>query len=717
MLQQQIEGKYEVLGQIEEEDGIGEVYKIRHLFLDEVRQIRVVRPSMVMTAEATETFLQEARVVIKLRQPNIAQLHDFTIDEAGNAFIVTEFIEGVTLEEALAKEGTPPVRMAVRLAQQALRGLGYLHRAGIVHRDVSPEKLVLTRDVDGQPLVKWVDLGFAKILGEGEETSPAAGMFPARPRYASPEQFGMAGGGEVDVRSDLYSFGVVLYEMLTGRCPIAGHDPFSYMAGHLSAPPLDFAESDPQGQLSGELRVAVLQALAKRPEERIASAEELARRLVMLEDRLPDDSGVDYLERSLRHGRKRVVPVPPQALAPPPPKPTPVRVPPPPPAPVPAEAVKAAPVLPASPPPPTLVPVAVPVVAPPPAEPEPGLPLYSSVRPVPKMDWAERPLESSSPLQASPPPPQPEPPKPAVPQPAPPERTEGERSRTKELVLAAAAVLVLVGGLGIGIWVYWNPSNSTPPAVTEEPAEVEPVKTDEPVPPAILETVEVSNEPAPSPVQPVQPTPVPAVTPKETPRSREPQRAVIPPPPPATVTSEVRAETARELPASPALPQDPPQRGKMITGGPGVEYAEPVNLPDAAYPHKARGTGRKPKVKVSVFVDENGNVLQTRVREGDPSGLGFNEAALEAARKARFLPATKDGVPGKSWTDVLYEFDDPGLPAAAPPATPAAPPPATQAAPPPAAEPTPPAEPPPGSPHPNPLPRGEGEKLGRMGFR
>jgi TonB family protein len=115
-------------------------------------------------------------------------------------------------------------------------------------------------------------------------------------------------------------------------------------------------------------------------------------------------------------------------------------------------------------------------------------------------------------------------------------------------------------------------------------------------------------------------------------------------------------------------------------------------------------------------VDENGNVLQARVREGDPSGLGFNESALEAARKARFLPATKDGVPGKSWTDVLYEFEDPGLPAAAPPAAPAAPPPATQAAPPPAAEPTPPAEPPPGSPHPNPLPRGEGEKLVGMEF-
>src|ERR1700712_5574412 len=108
MLQQQIEGKYELLGQLEDEGG-AEVYKIRHLFLEEGRLIKVVHPpSLAMTAEVPEAFLREARGGIKLRHHNIAKLHDFTIDEEGYAYIVTEFIEGLILEEALWKEQEPP---------------------------------------------------------------------------------------------------------------------------------------------------------------------------------------------------------------------------------------------------------------------------------------------------------------------------------------------------------------------------------------------------------------------------------------------------------------------------------------------------------------------------------------------------------------------------------------------------------------------------------
>ena len=113
MLQQQIEGKYALLGQLEDQ-GSAEVYKVRHLFLEEVRLITVVHPpSLAMTEEVTERFLRDARAAIKLRHPNIAQLHDFSIDEEGTAYIVTEFIEGLTLEEALAQEGPPPVELTL----------------------------------------------------------------------------------------------------------------------------------------------------------------------------------------------------------------------------------------------------------------------------------------------------------------------------------------------------------------------------------------------------------------------------------------------------------------------------------------------------------------------------------------------------------------------------------------------------------------------------
>ncbi len=136
MLQQQIEGKYALLGQLEDQ-GSAEIYKVRHLFLEEVRLITVVHPpSLAMTEEVTERFLRDARAAIKLRHPNIAQLHDFSIDEEGTAYIVTEFIEGLTLEEALAREGPPPVELTLTIARQALRALAYLHRSGMVHRDI-----------------------------------------------------------------------------------------------------------------------------------------------------------------------------------------------------------------------------------------------------------------------------------------------------------------------------------------------------------------------------------------------------------------------------------------------------------------------------------------------------------------------------------------------------------------------------------------------------
>jgi TonB family protein len=127
------------------------------------------------------------------------------------------------------------------------------------------------------------------------------------------------------------------------------------------------------------------------------------------------------------------------------------------------------------------------------------------------------------------------------------------------------------------------------------------------------------------------------------------------------------------------------KRGDLITSGPGVEYPEPATDIEAAYPARALESRRTTKVRVAVLVDENGNVVQVRIREGDGSGLGFNEAAQEAARRVRFLPATRDGVPGKMWWELIYEFEPPAAPAPAPapvpaetPATAPPPPPAVQ---------------------------------------
>lgn len=277
----QIEGKYEILHKIKE-GGMGAIYKVRHRLLEEVRVIKTIRPQFAEDADLRERFLREAKTAIRLRHPNIAQLYDFTVDADGTAYIVMEYIDGVTLQEMLAKSGPPPVPLTLEISRQGLQALAYLHHKGFVHRDVAPDNLMLTRTFDGLPQVKLIDVGIAKRLeGWGAQNLTGTGTFLGKVRYAAPEQFSEGGGG-VDARSDVYSFGVMLYELLTGRLPFRGENIHELMAGHLFRPPLGFEETDAEGRVPEPLREAVMGALAKEPGERIGSAEELAARLAPL---------------------------------------------------------------------------------------------------------------------------------------------------------------------------------------------------------------------------------------------------------------------------------------------------------------------------------------------------------------------------------------------------------------------------------------------------
>src|SRR5579863_1359559 len=266
---------------------MGAIYKVRHRLLDEIRVIKLMRPQLVDDEELRARFVREAQVAIKLRHPNIAHLYDFTADEDGTAFIVMEYIRGKTLEELLKTAGPPPLGLTLEIAHQSLRAIGYLHGKGFVHRDISPDNLMLTEDPDGNPQIKLIDLGIAKILGGPEVQLTQAGAFLGKVRYASPEQFGSEGVPTADASGDLYSFGVVLYELLTGTYPISGRDPSSIIAGHLFRPPIAFDETDRDNRLSAGLRTAVLKALAKKASDRPVSAQEFARELAAF--RTPGD--------------------------------------------------------------------------------------------------------------------------------------------------------------------------------------------------------------------------------------------------------------------------------------------------------------------------------------------------------------------------------------------------------------------------------------------
>jgi len=279
-----IEDKYEILAKLSE-GGMGAIYKVRHRLLDEVRVIKVVLRHAGPAGELRDRFLGEARTASRLIHPNLARILDFLVDEQEQQLLVMEHIDGPTLQQVLDRSGTPPLGLALEIARQALDALGALHRSGFVHRDVAPDNLMLTRDAGGGPLVKLIDFGIAKALpvDEAEDMSGArnpgltqAGVFLGKPRYASPEQLT---GEPVDARSDLYSFGLVLYELLTGRCPFEGHSVRELIAAHLQAEPLSFAVSDPDGRVPAGLRAIVLRLLAKHPEERFADAAELAEAL------------------------------------------------------------------------------------------------------------------------------------------------------------------------------------------------------------------------------------------------------------------------------------------------------------------------------------------------------------------------------------------------------------------------------------------------------
>jgi serine/threonine-protein kinase len=277
---------YDIVGKLGE-GGMGAIYRVRHRLLEQERVVKILRPHLGGDADFRARFLREAQLVARLRHPNLALLHEFALAESGAGCIVMEFIEGLSLKAVLETSGPPSLGLTLEIARQGLEALGYLQRNGILHRDISTDNLMLSRDHDGAPLVKLIDLGIARRTGDAQQTRlTATGAFLGKVRYAAPEMFG-GDSTAVDPRADLYSFGIVLYELLTGVLPIAGEDANSLIAGHLFQPPRPFAETDRLGRVPEALRVVVLRALAKRREDRFASAAEFQAALAAVRERWP----------------------------------------------------------------------------------------------------------------------------------------------------------------------------------------------------------------------------------------------------------------------------------------------------------------------------------------------------------------------------------------------------------------------------------------------
>lgn len=280
-----IEGKYEILGKIRE-GGMGAIYKVRHRLLDEIRVVKVMRTQALADQELKQRFVEEAKTATRLKHPNICTIHDFALDADGTAYLVMEFIDGATVAELSRSPGKPGIGVTLEIAQQTLLALAYLHRRNVVHRDVAPDNIMVTYDEEGRPLVKLIDLGIAKALDKPGADMTSTGVFLGKLKYASPEQYGALPPGEkIDGRSDLYSLGVVLYELFTGVRPFTGETPAELLRAHLFSPPMPFSESDPGNHVPKELRDAILKALEKKREDRYPTAEDFHREILRIKSR------------------------------------------------------------------------------------------------------------------------------------------------------------------------------------------------------------------------------------------------------------------------------------------------------------------------------------------------------------------------------------------------------------------------------------------------
>jgi serine/threonine-protein kinase len=271
-----LDGKYEILDKIGE-GGMGEVYRARHLHLDEIRIIKVTKPDTAGDGAQGRRFQEEARLATLVRHPNVAALYDFSRQPDGSYYMVWEFIDGVTLETWLERHGKLEPALALDVARQALAGLAEIHAQGIVHRDLSPDNIMLRELPGGRLQAKIIDLGIAKRVAAESLHMTGTGLFLGKLKYCSPEQAGSLPPGEaLDARTDIYSFGVVFYEMLAGRAPFDSATPEGYIGKHLHAapPPLDVSAL-PRG-IGPPLAAVVARTLEKKRERRYASARDLA---------------------------------------------------------------------------------------------------------------------------------------------------------------------------------------------------------------------------------------------------------------------------------------------------------------------------------------------------------------------------------------------------------------------------------------------------------
>jgi len=266
--------------------GMGAVYRARHLLMDRPVAIKVLHQRLVEDEAARVRFQIEARAAVLLRHSNAVSVTDFGQTSEGCVYIVMELLEGRTLREILSREAPIETARAISLMLQMCDAVAAAHQAGIIHRDLKPSNILVTQCADQPAVVKVLDFGIAKLAADNFDEEDASTLVETSsvigtPRYMSPDQHR---GSELTPAADVYSLGVILYEMLTGMAPFTGANPKDIAEKHANDLP-----HSPRGIVASipeDVERIVLQALEKRPEDRFANAGEFRSELLDTAERL-----------------------------------------------------------------------------------------------------------------------------------------------------------------------------------------------------------------------------------------------------------------------------------------------------------------------------------------------------------------------------------------------------------------------------------------------
>jgi serine/threonine protein kinase len=283
LLGQTLAEKYRI-EELINEGGMGAVYRATHVLMDKTVAIKVLHPALAADDKIVARFSREARAASRISHPHALSVTDFGESENGVVFLVMEYLKGETLKEVIRNEGPLPLPRVVEIIRQVCGALEAAHAEGVVHRDLKSDNIMLI-DVGGGDWAKVLDFGIAKIKEKvGQDPAlTAPNLIIGTPQYMSPEQCSQA--AEIDSRSDIYSLGVILYEMLVGHVPFTGESPTAIMMKHLQEPPPSALEE--RKDLPASVGRVVMRAMAKRPEDRFQTVSELAEELSAAADEGP----------------------------------------------------------------------------------------------------------------------------------------------------------------------------------------------------------------------------------------------------------------------------------------------------------------------------------------------------------------------------------------------------------------------------------------------